>query len=172
MSLTKAQALSCASASVLRSGEQRASEATLPFYSVSATLQRASERRTSEFARAQAKCDEAEQDKRDLLEVAMKAATPAAMALAFNELDEKKARAALASREKGEKQKAKDAAGVANSGEQAPPTSPADGRPTMANIDQVREGDRLADERQAIASIAHYSSANPEAPPADITDTE
>ena len=102
----------------------------------------------------------------------MKAATPAAMALAFNELDEKKARAALASREKREKQKAKDAAGVANSGEQAPPTSPADGRPTMANIDQVREGDRLADERQAIASIAHYSSANPEAPPADITDTE
>ena len=140
-----------------------------------ATLQRASERRTSEFARAQAKCDEAEQDKRDLLEVAMNrrpAATPAAMALAFNELDEKKARAALASREKREKQKAKDAAGVANSGEQAPPTSPADGRPTMANIDQVREGDRLADERQAIASIAHYSSANPEAPPADITDTE
>ena len=86
------------------------------------------------------------------------------MALAFNELDEieKKARAALASREKGEKQKAKDAAGVANSGEQAPPTSPADGRPTMANIDQVREGELLASEREANALIAHYETANPE----------
>ena len=77
-------------------------------------------------------------------------------------------------RKEREEQKAKDAAsaGVANSGETAPPTSPADGQPTMANIGQVREGDRLADERQAIASIVHYSSANPEASPTDITDPE
>ena len=96
-----------------------------------------------------------------------KKTTPAALALAYKELDEKKARAALASREKREKQKAKDAAGVANSGEQAPPTSPADGQPTMANIGQVREGDRLASERQANDSIEHYKSANPEESPTD-----
>ena len=53
-------------------------------------------------------------------------------------------------------------AGVANSGGTAPPTSPADGQPTMANIGQVREGDRLASERQANDSIEHYKSANPE----------
>ena len=53
-------------------------------------------------------------------------------------------------------------AGVANFGEKAPPTSPANERPTMANIE----------ERQAIASIVHYSTANPEASPTDITDPE
>ena len=122
----------------------------------------ASERRTSEFARAQAECDAAAKDKQDLLEATMNATTPAALALAYKALDEKKALAALANREKREKQKAEDAAsaGVANSGEEAPPTSPASERPTMANIE----------ERQAIASIEHYSTANPEAPPTDITD--
>ena len=117
----------------------------------------ASERRTSEFARAQAECDAAAKDKQDLLEATMNATTPAALALAYKALDEKKALAALANREKREKPKAEEAA---NSGEKAPPTSPADERPTMANIE----------ERQAIASIEHYSTANPEAPPTDITD--
>ena len=89
----------------------------------------------------------------------MNATTPAALALAYKALDEKKALAALANREKREKPKAEEAA---NSGEKAPPTSPADERPTMANIE----------ERQAIASSVHYSTANPEASPTDITDPE
>ena len=56
--------------------KQRASEA-------------ASERRTPEFARLQAVVDAAAKYKQDLYEVAMYAATPAAMVLAFSEIDER-----------------------------------------------------------------------------------
>ena len=103
------------------------------------------------------------QDKQDELDATMNATTPAALALAYKALDEKKALAALANREKREKQKAEDAAsaGVANSGEKAPPTSPANEQPTMANIGQVREGDFLASETQANAAIAHLRYGEP-----------
>ena len=112
----------------------------------------------------QAECDAVAQAKQDELDATMNSATPAELAAAFKALDEKKAIVALANREKREKQKAEKAAsaGVANSGEKAPPTSPTDEQPTMANIGQVREGDLLASEREANASIAHYATANPE----------
>ena len=121
----------------------------------------ASARRTPPFARAQAECDAVAKAKQDEFEATMNSATPAELAAAFKAIDEKKALA----RAKREKQKAENAAsaGVANSGEKAPPTSPTDEQPTMANIGQVREGDLLASEREANASIAHYATANPEA---------
>ena len=134
----------------------------------------ASARRTPPFARAQAECDAVAKAKQDELDATMNSATPAELAAAYKALDEKKAVVALANRAKREKQKAENAAsaGVANSGETAPPTSPADEQPTMANIGQVREGDFLASETQANAAIAHYATANPEASPTDITNPE
>ena len=120
-----------------------------------------SARRTPPFDRAQAECDAVAKAKQDEFEATMNSATLAELAAAFKAIDEKKALA----RAKREKQKAENAAsaGVANSGEKAPPTSPTDEQPTMANIGQVREGDLLASEREANASIAHYATANPEA---------
>ena len=97
----------------------------------------ASARRTPAFARAQAECDAVAQAKQDELDATMNSTTPAELAAAYKELDEKKALVALANREKREKQKAEDAAsaGVANSGHRR------EGAPNVASERATDDGE-------------------------------